>query len=159
MTNPAADRPSGFPWPPVLLVLAVGLALALDRLVLPLPVPFAEVGLVHDLGATLLMAGLVLVVWASFQFPRHKTSIRPDRGSSALVAAGPFAFSRNPNYLGETVAMIGAGISFNSLWLVLAAPMFAVAVTRLAIVPEEAYLARRFGADYLDYRARVRRWL
>jgi protein-S-isoprenylcysteine O-methyltransferase Ste14 len=32
------------------------------------------------------------------------------------------------------------------------------ATTRLVILPEEEYLARRFGEDYQRYRARVRRW-
>ncbi|MFV0296082.1 MAG: methyltransferase family protein, partial [Hyphomicrobiaceae bacterium] len=100
-----------------------------------------------------------LVIWASIQFPRHETSIRPDRGADALVLAGPFAFSRNPIYLGEALALVGAGISFNMLWLLVAAAVFAVAVTRLAIVREEAFLERRFGPSYLAYKQRVRRWL
>jgi protein-S-isoprenylcysteine O-methyltransferase Ste14 len=75
------------------------------------------------------------------------------------VATGPFAFSRNPIYLGEVIALVGAGISFNRLWLVLVAPIFGFAVQRLAIEREEAYLERRFGSSYLDYKARVRRWL
>lgn len=154
-----ADRPSAFPWPPVLFVLAVGCAMGLDWLVLRLPVPFAEIGLVHYIGMVLLLAGIVLVIWATLQFRRHATSIRPDRGSSALMATGPFAFSRNPIYLGEAIGMIGAGISFNRLWLIVAAPIFAFAVTRLAIEREERYLERHFGAAYRDYTSRVRRWL
>jgi protein-S-isoprenylcysteine O-methyltransferase Ste14 len=159
MSETVADRPSLFPWPPVLLAAAVALALGLERLLIRLPVPLAETRTVHFVGMTLLMAGILLVLWAALLFRRHQTSIRPDRGSSALVAAGPFAFSRNPMYLGEVIAFVGAGLSFNRLWLVLVAPLFAIAVTRLAIEREEAYLERRFGAAYLDYKARVRRWL
>jgi protein-S-isoprenylcysteine O-methyltransferase Ste14 len=153
------DRPGAFPWPPVLFAAAVLAALALDWLVLRIPVPFAETQPVHFAGMLLLLAGIALVVWATLRFHRHATSIRPDRGSSALLATGPFAFSRNPIYLGEAIGMVGAGISFNRLWLLLAAPVFACAVTRLAIKREEAYLERRFGASYADYKARVRRWL
>lgn len=159
VTDSTDDRPSAFPWPPVLLVGAIVAALALERVLIPLPVPFAETGLVHFAGMTLLTAGIVLTVWAAMQFPRHRTSIRPDRGSEALVMAGPFAFSRNPIYLGEVMAIAGAGIGFNRLWLLLAAPAFMALVTRLAILREEAYLERRFGASYHDYRSRVRRWL
>jgi len=143
----------------VLLAGAIGLALGLDWLVIRLPVPFAEIRIVHFAAMTLMLAGLLLIGWAALQFRSHRTSIRPDRGSDALVAAGPFAFSRNPIYLGEVMALVGAGISYNRLWLVLAAPLFAVAVTRLAIEREEAYLDRRFGSAFADYRARVRRWL
>lgn len=158
-SDPLTDRPSAFPWPPVLFTAAVVAALALDGLVLRLPFPFAETGLAHYLGMLALLAGIVLVGWAMLQFRKHATSIRPDRGSSALMATGPFAFSRNPIYLGEVIALTGAGVSFNRLWLVLAAPVFAYCVTRLAIEREEAYLERHFGAAYADYKARVRRWL
>jgi protein-S-isoprenylcysteine O-methyltransferase Ste14 len=159
MAQSTADRPSAFPWPPVLFAAVVALALGLEYVLIRLPVPLAETRTVHFLGMTLLLAGILLVLWAALQFRRHQTSIRPDRGSNALVAAGPFAFSRNPMYLGEVIALIGAGLTFNRLWLILVAPLFAVAVTRLAIEREEAYLERRFGAAFLDYKARVRRWL
>ena len=159
MQDLETDRPSRFPWPPVLLAGAIGAALALEWLVLPLPVPFAETGVVHAAGMLLLMAGIGLAIWASIQFPRHRTSIRPDRGSDALVLAGPFAFSRNPIYLGEAMALVGAGLAFNRLWLVAVVPGFMALVTVLAIRREEAYLERRFGAAYGDYEARVRRWL
>ncbi len=159
MTDSSTDRPSAFPWPPVLLAGVILAALGLERLLLRLPVPFAETDLVHFMGLTLLLGGTGLAVWAALQFRRHQTSIRLDRGSNALVAAGPFAFSRNPIYLGEVLALVGAGTGFNHLWLLLAAPVFAAAISRPAIAREEAYLERRFGAAYLDYKARVRRWI
>lgn len=159
MVRSTADRPSSFPWPPVLFAGAVALALCLEWTLIRLPVPLAETRAVHFLGLTLLLAGVLLVLWALLEFRRHETSMRPDRGSEALVAAGPFAFSRNPMYLGEVIALIGAGLAANRLWLIFVAPIFAVAVTRLAIVREEAYLERRFGPAYLDYKARVRRWI
>lgn len=159
MSEAEKDRPTGIPWPPVLLAVVVGLALLLEHSLFRLPVPFAEVPMIHFLGMTLLLGGVVLLVWAALEFRRHQTSIRPDRGSHALLLAGPFAFSRNPIYLGEVIALIGAGIGFNRLWLILVAPLFALAVSRLAIQPEEAYLERRFGAAYLDYKVHVRRWI
>jgi protein-S-isoprenylcysteine O-methyltransferase Ste14 len=157
--DPSADRSSAFPWPPLLLVAAVLAALSLDWLLLRLPVPFAETETVHFAGMLLLIAGIALVIWAMLAFRRHATSIRPDRASNALIATGPFAFSRNPIYLGEAIGMVGAALAFNRLWLLLAVPVFVLLVTRLAIEREEAYLERRFGASYSDYKARVRRWL
>ena len=157
--DPSADRSSAFPWPPVLFAAAVLAALSLDWLLLRLPVPFAETDSVHFAGMLLLLAGIGLVVWAMLEFRRHATSIRPDRASNALMATGPFAFSRNPIYLGEAIGMVGAALTFNRLWLLLAVPVFAFLVTRLAIEREEAYLERRFGLSYVDYKARVRRWL
>ncbi|MEZ5855974.1 MAG: isoprenylcysteine carboxylmethyltransferase family protein [Hyphomicrobiaceae bacterium] len=145
MREPTTDRPSPFPWPPVLLAGAIAAALVLHHYVLALPVPFAELGSVHYIGMLVLLAGIGLVLWAMLQFPRHRTSIRPDRGADALVLAGPFAFSRNPIYLGEALALVGAGVAYNMAWLVLVVPVFVGLVTHLAIVREEAYLERRFA--------------
>jgi protein-S-isoprenylcysteine O-methyltransferase Ste14 len=38
-------------------------------------------------------------------------------------------------------------------------PAFVLYMTRYQIVPEERALSDRFGADYADYVASVRRWL
>jgi protein-S-isoprenylcysteine O-methyltransferase Ste14 len=47
----------------------------------------------------------------------------------------------------------------NSLWL-LATLTGALAVIHYVVIPrEEQYLERRFGAEYSDYKASVRRWL
>ncbi|MDX2155798.1 MAG: isoprenylcysteine carboxylmethyltransferase family protein [Hyphomicrobiaceae bacterium] len=159
MSPATDDRPSTFPWPPVLLAGAVAVALLLEWLLLPLPVPFAETQPVHFAGMLMVLAGAVLIVWSALEFRRHRTSIRPDRGSDALLLTGPFAFSRNPIYLGDAMLLAGAGITFNKLWLALLVAPFIVLVSKLAIEREEAYLERRFGVAYHDYLSRVRRWL
>ena len=53
----------------------------------------------------------------------------------------------------------GIGLAVRSPWvLILALPL--VIVLRYGVVArEEAYLERRFGDAYRDYKARVRRWL
>ena len=153
------DRPSAVPWPPLLLAGLIGAALAFDRWVVPLPIPFAETALLRGAGGLLLAAGFGLMVWAMVAFRLHATTIRPDRGASNLITARPFAWSRNPIYLGETAALVGAALAFNRLTLAVAAVAFAAGVTRLAIRPEEAHLERRFGDAYRAYAARVRRWV
>jgi protein-S-isoprenylcysteine O-methyltransferase Ste14 len=44
-------------------------------------------------------------------------------------------------------------------WSIVGPLFFVLYITRLQIVPEERAMAARFGADYLDYKKRVRRWL
>ena len=46
-----------------------------------------------------------------------------------------------------------------SLWFLLALAVAVYSVTKLAIEKEELYLARKFGAAYLDYKSRVWRWM
>ena len=153
------DRPNRFPWPPVLLAGSIALALAFDRWVVPLPVPFAEMSLVKAGGWLILAQGLGLVAWAIYLFHQHATPIRPDRAARVLMTTGPFATTRNPIYLGEALCLLGAGLVFNRLSLMLVAPLFVLAVTRLAIRGEEAHLARRFGEAYARYCDQAGRWL
>jgi protein-S-isoprenylcysteine O-methyltransferase Ste14 len=60
-------------------------------------------------------------------------------------------------YLGMSLMIVGMAILTGSFWFILAVSVAIMAVTRLSIEPEKAYLERRFGSDYLDYR-RVRQW-
>jgi protein-S-isoprenylcysteine O-methyltransferase Ste14 len=78
---------------------------------------------------------------------------------TAIVRTGPYRFSRNPIYLAFSVFQLGIAIWVNSLWL-LATLAGALALIHYVVIPrEEQYLERRFGAEYLDYKASVRRWL
>jgi len=159
MSNAPEDRPSTIPWPPILLAGAIVSALAVDRWVLPLPVPLAEHGLVRAAGMAVLAGAIAFSVWAGVAFRRHDTTIRPDRASTTLIQSGPFAATRNPIYLSEVVGLAAAGIVFNKLAFVLVAPLFMALVDRLAIRREEAFLRARFGAAYAHYCERVGRWL
>lgn len=90
---------------------------------------------------------------------RVNTSADPYQPSGALVTEGPFYLSRNPIYLAMTVMYIGAALVVGSLWLLMfLLPLLAVMHWGV-IVPEERYLANKFGDAYAHYRSRVARWL
>ena len=76
---------------------------------------------------------------------RHRANILPHRAATTLVTSGPFALSRNPIYLGNTLLLAGAGVMFGNVWFLLGAIGSAWLVTVLAIRREEAHLEARFG--------------
>ncbi len=79
--------------------------------------------------------------------------------TTAIVRTGPYRFGRNPIYLAFSLLHLGIAIWVNSLWLI-ATLIAAVALMALVVIPrEERYLEGRFGAEYRDYKASVRRWL
>jgi protein-S-isoprenylcysteine O-methyltransferase Ste14 len=83
----------------------------------------------------------------------------PPESTTVTLRAGPYRFSRNPIYLAFSVFQLGTTIWVNSVWL-LATLVGAVALIHYVVIPrEEQYLERKFGAQYLDYKASVRRWL
>jgi protein-S-isoprenylcysteine O-methyltransferase Ste14 len=131
---------------------------------------FVGLGLLIDRGpratdATLLVAialglvGLGLITAALGLFHRRKTRPEPWRPASSLVAAGPYRYTRNPMYLGMTLVGLAVALAFASVPGALLTLLAAFIVDRAVIRREEAYLRRRFGADYDAYRQQVRRWL
>jgi protein-S-isoprenylcysteine O-methyltransferase Ste14 len=133
-----------------------------------IPVPFAVALLAVPTGATpsstLLAAGVVLTsagellrLWA-VHYIGVISRTRSDR-LGPLVAAGPFAFVRNPLYLGNIALWAGMALTAQLAWM---APIFILVLGAEyhAIVQwEEGLLASRLGDAYRDYAARVPRWV
>jgi protein-S-isoprenylcysteine O-methyltransferase Ste14 len=149
--------PNRIPWPPILFgaaaIAAVGLGMMVSR------PEWLRAPAWTALGWLVLLAGLALDIAAMVTMSRQRANILPHRAATALVTSGPFAWSRNPIYLGNTIAMTGAALAFANPWFLPAALLAAVAVTRLAILREEAHLAARFGAAWDAYREQTPRWV
>jgi len=153
--NRASSR---FVWPPTIYGLATGISAALTWLmpVRFLAAPTARVALF--VGIAIILAGLLIVLAAGRLFKRAGTPVAPTKPSMALVTDGIYGSIRNPMYLSLTLVLLGIGIATVSIWFLIALPIAVFAVTKLAIEPEERYLTEKFGAAYLEYKTRVRRW-
>ena len=111
------------------------------------------------LGAVVVVLALALGVWALDTMTRAGTNVPTNRPTTAIVESGPYRFTRNPIYLGMFGVLIGLGIAFDNLWLLLMLVPFALVIRYGVVAREEAYLDRKFGETYRGYRQRVRRWL
>lgn len=105
------------------------------------------------------VAGGAILVWAGLTLRRHGTTILPHEGASTLVTDGPYRWRRHPIYIADVFILFGAGEVTRNIWFVLLAFVFAVAVTRLQIIPEERHLEAKFGDAWRAYAARTRRWI
>ncbi len=110
-------------------------------------------------GFVLVLIGMALVLLPASNLLRAKTALNPYRATSRIVTTGLFGISRNPIYLGLTAAYLGIAIAFNLTVAVLLTPLILLAMHYGVIRREEAYLERKFGDEYLQYKASVRRWL
>ena len=110
-------------------------------------------------GPSLVALGIALMVWAMMTLRRAGTTFNPSEPTTKMVASGPFGFSRNPMYLTLLIFQAGIATSFSLEWGLVLLPVVCLALDRLVIVSEERYLASRFGKDFEDYRAKVRRWI
>ncbi len=113
------------------------------------------------LATILILLGVAFSATAAVLFGQAKTTRNPLRpqASSALVQSGAYKFSRNPMYLGLLLVLLGWAAALSSAVAVVGPVVFAVYITRFQIKPEERALAALFGAEYANYRQRVRRWL
>lgn len=152
------DRPSGFPWPPVLWFGAMAVAWVAQR-VSPLGWPGLDDTPAQVVGWGIGLVGLALFVWALLTLRAANTTVLPDKGADVLVTSGPFWRFRNPIYLAQVMIMLGLAEATKNVWFVVFAGVHAVLVTLLAIVPEERHLEARFGDAYRDYKSRSRRWI
>ncbi len=143
--------------PPLLFVACLLLGLTLDHLVaLPLPLP----ELVRwALAGGLFLAGAAIMAAGVRDFSRAATPVPSNQPVRALVTSGIHAWSRNPIYVGMLLLYAGIGVAAHGAWVLILALPLVVLLRYRVIAREEAYLERRFGAAYLDYKARVRRWL
>ena len=145
--------------PPVLFLVALLCGLALDWL-FPLshPVPQAAVG--YWIGAgSLAFLGLALAAAGIRDFARAETPVPTNEPTRWLVTTGMHGWTRNPIYLGMFLLYGGIGLVARSPWALLLTAPLALAIRYGVVAREEAYLERRFGGAYRDYKSRVRRWL
>lgn len=110
-------------------------------------------------GWVLIAAGFGLAIWAERLFTRAGTGVRPFTTSTALVAAGPYRFTRNPMYLGMMLALLGCCVFTGSLSSFLVVPVCFWLIRTRFVLREEEHMEAAFGDDYLAYKQRVRRWL
>jgi protein-S-isoprenylcysteine O-methyltransferase Ste14 len=155
-TAPKTDTPGIRVPPPGYYVAAFLAGIALE-LIFPTDWP--------PLGVRLVVALLAVGAWialdgaAMVSFRRARTSMVPMNPTTAMVTSGPYRVTRNPMYLGMAFLYVAFAFAFGVIWALTFLPAVVVIVDRFVIAREEPYLERKFGQDYRDYKARVRRWI
>jgi protein-S-isoprenylcysteine O-methyltransferase Ste14 len=146
----------GIARPPLVYGAAIGAGVLLE---LAWPLPFLPRRLAAPLGIVLVLLAVVVFFYSARKFQTAGTPVPGNKPTRVIVRAGPYRFSRNPIYLAFSIFQLGLASWVDSLWLI-ATLVAAVAVMAGVVIPrEERYLEKRFGADYLDYKRSVRRWL
>ncbi len=75
-----------------------------------------------------------------------------------LVSSGPYAYTRNPMYLGHIIFLIGLTLTLKSLLAGLITVVSAIWF-HLRVLADEKHLIARLGQPYVNYLARVKRWI
>ncbi|MDA0118778.1 methyltransferase family protein [Vibrio sp. T11.5] len=107
------------------------------------------------------MIAVVVGLGGVYEFRKANTTVNPIKVKDAaqVVDTGVFAYSRNPMYLGLFLLLFGLAYWLQNVLCVALAFVFVFYMNRFQIRPEERALEELFGAAYLDYKQRVRRWI
>ena len=111
------------------------------------------------LGAVFIVIGIIVSATGAATFRRAGTPVKPFERSTMLVTHGIYRFTRNPMYLGLLLVQVGAAIAFGTLSPWFPIPAFFLIVRTQFVRGEEEFMEGIFGADYLAYKRRVRRWI
>ena len=156
-SNAAQDVPSlGLIRPPLVYLTSLVIG-ALIQFALPLP--FLSRRLTAALGASLVVVAIALFSYSVAKFRAAGTPVPARKPTTVIVRTGPYRLSRNPVYLAFSLFQLGIAIWADSVWLLVTLAGAVSLINFLVIPAEERYLERKFGAEYLDYKASVRRWL
>ena len=150
------DNPGVIAPPPLIYAGALAIGLLANRLY---PIAFLPRGLSRVLGWPLIVGGPVVGSLGLREMKRADTNVDPREPTTAIVTGGPYRFTRNPLYLSMTLIYGGITALANALPAALLLPVVLHIMRRGVIEREESYLERKFGDEYLDYKARVRRWI
>lgn len=144
--------------PPVVALACAGLAWVAARYLpdLAYASPFRT-----WIALALVLVGISLDLSGLVAFRKASTTINPlspDK-STAIVQVGPYAFTRNPMYVGMALILLGYCVYLANAASLLAVVVFCMYITRFQIIPEERMLLRKFGDGFASYMGSVRRWI
>lgn len=116
-------------------------------------------GIYKYIGVLVFIFGLSITFSSFYVFKKNKTPIMPGQKPTFMVAAGTYKFTRNPMYLGVTIALLGAAIYIGNLFSFFAPIIFLLIMNYYFVPFEEKLLEKIFGKQYLNYKKQVRRWI
>jgi protein-S-isoprenylcysteine O-methyltransferase Ste14 len=145
--------------PPPIVAFLIGAVMWGVARLSPLPEDESPVRLAISCGLACL--GILVVVLGMLAFRRAKTTINPVniKAASSIVTSGVYRYTRNPMYVGLTLALVGWAVHIAVSFVLVGPVVFILFINRFQIIPEERVLTSKFGEEYTKYRERVRRWL
>lgn len=141
--------------PPVLTFIFILLAYVVNWFI---PLQFEAPWLKYS-GLGLATIGFLLPFIAIREFIKARTTVDPHGSVTNIISSGIYRFTRNPIYVGFVLMLIGFLLNSNTLWGLILSPVLILCFNKLVIEHEEAYLEKKFGEQYTNYKSRVRRWI
>ena len=114
----------------------------------------------RNVGIVFMIAGGILVMICVMVFIfRGKGTPAVFDPPSEFVAAGPYAYVRNPMYIGGFILLIGFGLYHFSLSILILSFLLFGLFHLFVVFVEEPTLEKLFGNSYIEYRKTITRWI
>ncbi|MBS1751082.1 MAG: isoprenylcysteine carboxylmethyltransferase family protein [Bacteroidetes bacterium] len=152
------NHPGVYIPPPLIYAVFFFLSIGIDKMT-----PIGNTGL-HSttvrIAGWILISFCVLVIFMAIRkFVISKNTLITIKPALSLQTTGIYAYSRNPMYMGLLLLYTGLSVIIGNWWNFILLPILLLVVQEYVIKREEKYLGLRFGQQYFDYKAKVRRWL
>jgi protein-S-isoprenylcysteine O-methyltransferase Ste14 len=117
-------------------------------------------GTLQIVGAIVYVLGLSMQLYTTSLFFRFaQGTLAPWQPTQKLVIRGPYRYCRNPMITGVVMMLLGEGLFFNALAILIWGCLFFVMNTMYFIFKEEPAMLARFGDSYVEYKRQVPRWI
>jgi protein-S-isoprenylcysteine O-methyltransferase Ste14 len=133
-----------------------------------IPIPFlvAMIVFAHPTTSTMIGGGLLAILGECCRFwgvayAGSLTRVTDSVGAPEVIVSGPFAYVRNPLYVGNITTYVGIGIMANALfpWLAVGACAWFVFQYTMIVLLEEEFLQSHFGESYFAFTQNVPRFV
>ena len=144
-------------FPPPLVALTFGFLINYTKNIFPK----IEIKNKIIFGSSMIISGLIIILFAIILFKKYQTTITPLNPFNAtkLMTDGIYKFSRNPMYLGLLLVLLGISIILNLTGGFFLIPLFILYLNLFQIIPEENAMVDLFKDEFLEYKKKVRRWI
>ncbi len=150
------DKAGVLIFPPLLYLLVLSTGIIVSYF---FPQHFINFSIAMPMGIIFTITGITTLILAATLFRKNKNPVNPSGSTQLIICSGIYKYTRNPMYLSLTLIFTGISIITNSWFsFVLLLPLLLICQKGI-IEREEKYLTRKFGDEYLKYKAKVRRWI
>ncbi len=108
-------------------------------------------------GSVLVLAGAILLAAGMMEFRTLRRSCGQD--TSKLITSGVYRWSRNPQFIGCLLYLIGMSLAGRSMFAFILTAAASAVICWYTVYLAEPYLERLYGEDYRLYRRQTSRWL
>jgi len=107
-------------------------------------------------GAILFALGIILLAVGMIEFRSLRRSCGQD--TSKLITDGIYKWSRNPQFIGCLLYLIGISLAGRSIFAFILTAAASITIYWYTVYLAEPYLERLYGEEYRQYKKRAARW-